>query len=55
MREVCKLREIELTFLGAVRVSLIESGSGYSEYTRIFYFSALRINALYIIVFLVNV
>lgn len=27
MREVCKLCEIELTFLGTVRVSLIESGS----------------------------
>lgn len=44
----------KLTFIGTVRVSLIEPGSGYSKYTRIFYLSALRINALYITAFLVN-
>lgn len=44
----------ELAFIGTVRVSLIESGSNYSKYTRIGYLSALRINALYIIAVLVN-
>lgn len=54
-RAVHKLHEIELTFLGTVKVCLIESDSGYSEYTGVFYFSALKINALYIIVFLIYV
>lgn len=49
-----KLHEVELTFLGTVKVCLIESDSGYSEYTGIFYFSALRVNALYIIDFLIT-
>ena len=54
-REVHKLHEIELTFLDTVKVCLIDSDSGYSEHAGIFYFSALRINALYIIVFLIYV